>query len=155
MEANAARTAFGRRQPNGQSGGAATDVRRNPVADRAAAGTTRAGMTNAGPKCARQWGERYASVQATRRGLFPVAERGQKARSSSRNRRNLANVGSVEIAQVDGLMAYQLKAENNKLAQFYSSRTGQRFADFEREMSSERDLTVDGAIKAGRAATAH
>ena len=47
--------------------GAATDVRRDPVADRPAAGTARAGMSGAGSLCGKRRQERYASVCAIQR----------------------------------------------------------------------------------------
>src|SRR3954451_19255905 len=40
--------------------GVATDVRRNPMADRPAAGAARGGMTSAGPSTTRNQRERYA-----------------------------------------------------------------------------------------------
>ena len=40
--------------PNGRGRGAATDVQRNPVADRPAAGAARAGMTGTSGRCDRR-----------------------------------------------------------------------------------------------------
>ena len=53
--------------PDGRSCGAATDVRRDPVADRPAAGTARPGMSGAGPSAPGNEGEKHASIQARRR----------------------------------------------------------------------------------------
>jgi hypothetical protein len=71
--------------PAGRGGGVATDVHRNPVADRPAAGTTHASMRGAGQICdRRQRRRRCALVQANQR-QKELADLRNASRSFTRN----------------------------------------------------------------------
>jgi hypothetical protein len=98
--------------PNGRGRGVAANARRHPLADRPAAGTTRASMTSAGPNASGNQRERYALIEANRarfsigalqpeasialclrRRRFAVARAGERREAGRKNCCYLANAG--------------------------------------------------------------
>jgi hypothetical protein len=88
------------------------DIRRNPVADRPATGTSHAGVSGAAGKCGKRRREKHASVRAkrdvlafrcyqasaliapcSRRPRFAVVQGGQRGHPDYPIAGNLANVG--------------------------------------------------------------